>query len=129
MKDAMEFIKSALILATVVLVLGSCSEQGVKEEAAKIEAARKEGYSEGYDDGYERGAEQQRELDVAEFTLDALGIRDVLDRVVAEYGMTPGEAATIYELYTWEANHDGVTWKEYQEALEVLYFTSSLFID
>ena len=129
MKDAMEFIKSALILAAVVLILGSCSEQGIKERATKIEAARKEGYSEGYDDGYERGAEQQRELDVEEFTLNALGIRDILDRVVTEYGMTPGEAAAIYELYTWEANHDGITWKEYQEALEVLYFTASLFID
>ena len=129
MKDAMEFIKSALILAVVVLVLGSCSEQDIKERAAKIESARKEGYSEGYDDGYERGAEQQRELDVAEFTLDTLGIRDVRDRVASEYGMTPGEAAAIYELYTWEANHDGITWKEYQKALEVLYFTASLFID
>lgn len=129
MKDVMEFIKSALILAAVVLILGSCSEQDIKERQSKIEAARKEGYNEGYDDGYERGTERQREIDYEKYTIDTFGIKDVRDRVASEYGMTPGEAAAIYESYTWEANHDGVTWKEYQTALEAMYFTSRLFIE
>ena len=62
-KDILDFIKSALILAAVVLILGSCSEQEMKDRESKIEAARKEGYSEGYDDGYERGAEGIQDFD------------------------------------------------------------------
>lgn len=121
MKDVMEFIKSALILAAVVLILGSCSEQDVKERAAKIEAARKEGYSEGYKEGYERGCRDQYESDFESMTYDTVSIIDIIDRTVSEYGVTPSEAFCILE------DRNEYTWSEYKLAQEVAYFVMSQF--
>lgn len=127
MNDIWEFIKSILILAAVVLILGSCSEQEMKDRESKIEAARKEGYSEGYDDGYERGAKDQKQKDLEEYTIDTRSIQDIVNRVYEEYGMTPSEAFMIFDVYTYDSSHGGYTWAEYQEALEVMYFTASIF--
>lgn len=127
MKDVMEFIKSALILAAVVLILGSCSEQDAKERESKIEAARKEAYNEGYDAGYRRGSEDQALEDFERLTIDTYSIRDISDKVYEEYEMTPYEAFSIYDEYTYDSTHGGFTWKEYQKALEAMYYTASIF--
>ena len=126
-KDILDFIKSALILAAVVLILGSCSEQEMKDRESKIEAARKEGYSEGYDDGYERGAKDQKQKDLEEYTIDTRSIQDIVNRVYEEYGMTPSEAFMIFDVYTYDSTHGGFTWSEYQNALEAIYYTASIF--
>ena len=126
-KDLLDFIKSALILAAVVLILGSCSEQEMKDRESKIEAARKEGYSEGYDDGYERGAKDQKQKDLEEYTIDTRSIQDIVNRVYEEYGMTPSEAFMIFDVYTYDSTHGGFTWSEYQNALEAIYYTASIF--
>ena len=126
-KDILDFIKSALILAAVVLILGSCSEQEMKDRESKIEAARKEGYSEGYDDGYERGAKDQKQKDLEEYTIDTRSIQDIVNRVYEEYGMTPSEAFMIFDVYTYDSTHGGFKWSEYQNALEAIYYTASIF--
>lgn len=129
MKDIMEFIKGALILAAVVLVLGSCSAQEVEERQSRIEAAREEGYNEGYDDGYERGVRDQAEKESREYFINGRSIRDVSEKVFDEYGMTPDEAFGIYDEYTYDSSHGGYTWKEYQTALEAMCYTSALFYE
>ena len=127
MKDAMEFIKSALILAAVVLILGSCSEQDVKERAAKIEAAREEGYREGYSEGYERGAEDQRDEDYDDLLIDGRSIRNIQEQVYDEYSLTPAQAFGIVDEYEYDSTHGGFTWSEHQNALEAIYYTASIF--
>lgn len=123
MKDIFDLAKGILVLAALIFLFVSCSEDGAKETQSKIEAARKEGYSEGYD----RGAKNQMDKDIEELTIEGLSIRDIVDRVYKTYGMSPSEAFSAYDEYTYDSSHGGYTWEEYQKAIEVMYYTASLF--
>lgn len=127
MKDIFEFAKSILVLATIIFLFVSCSEDGAKETQSKFEAARKEGYSEGYDYGYKCGSENQMYADINELTIDTRSIRDIVEQVHNKYEMTPSEAFSTYDEYTYDSSHGGYTWEEYQKAIEVMYYTASLF--
>jgi hypothetical protein len=95
--------------------------------AEKIESIKEQAYREGYEDGYDRGAENQRELDCEEFLIDGRSIRDIVDEVYDEFGMTPSEAFFVYDEYTYDWTHGGYTWKEYQQAMEIMYYTACIF--
>lgn len=110
------------ILVFVLLLMTGCGTS-----TTKIEEVRDQAYREGFDDGYYRGAEEQRERDYEELLIDGRSIRDVVDRVYDEYGMTPSHAFMIIDEYEYDYTHGGYTWAEYKHAIEVVYFTASIF--
>lgn len=59
--------------------------------------------------------------------IDGRSIRDIESQVNAEYGMTPAEAFSVIDEYEYDYTHGGYTWAEYQDALEVMYYTMSIF--
>ena len=59
--------------------------------------------------------------------IDGRSIRDVADQVYAEYGMTPYEALSVIDEYEYDYTHGGYTWAEYKQAIEVVYYTASIF--
>lgn len=112
----------ALILALSLLILSGC---GIS--SADFEEAKEQAYREGYEDGYYRGSEEQREEDYEDLLIDGRSISDIVEHVYNEYGMTPSEAFAIYDEYEYDSSHGGYTWAEYKNAMEVMYFTTSLF--
>ena len=94
---------------------------------ADIEDAKEQAYNEGYKDGYYHGTEEQREKDCEDFLIDGLSIRGLEELVYEEYGMTPHEAFNIVDAYEFDPRDSGYTWAEYQNAIEAIYCTASIF--
>lgn len=110
-------------LAIAALLLSAC---GNPYSESDLESAKRQSYNEGYNAGYDRGYEDFKEIVREEYLIDGRSIRDVIDEVYDEFGMTPYEAFAVYDEYTYDWTHGGYTWKEYQEALEVMYYTASI---
>lgn len=80
-----------------------------------------------YGRGYDAGVEYQKNHDLQELTIDGVDIRWIADQVSQVYGMQPAKAYTIVCGYSEKPNHDGYTFERYQEALEAILYTVSLF--
>ena len=76
---------------------------------------------------YECGIEYLMENYYRDLTIDDRSIRDVVDMVYEKYGMSPSLAFCIYDEYNYDATHGGFTWAEYQNAIEAIYYTASIF--
>lgn len=118
----------AVILAVAIAALGGCGNSYTESD---MESARQqgysEGYSEGYRDGYDQGAEDRRDEDYDELLIDGRSIRNIQDQVYDMYGLTPSQAFGIVDEYEYDSTHGGFTWSEYQNALEAVYYTASIF--
>lgn len=124
MKKRVLTITCALSLLLAIVLLSGCNT-GYSE--SEMESIKQQAYKEGFDDGYWIGAEEQQALDYEELLIDGASIQTVEDKVYSRYGMTPHEAFQIYDEYTYDGASSGYTWTEYQEALEVMYYTASIF--
>lgn len=80
-----------------------------------------------YGRGYDAGVEYQKNHDLQELTIDGVDIRWIADQVSQVYGMQPAKAYTIVCGYSEKPNHDGYTFERYQEAMEAILYTVSLF--
>ena len=114
----------AILLAIVVAALCGC---GNSYSESDIENARRQSYDDGYRDGYSRGLEERREEDYNELLIDGRSIRDIEEQVYREYGLTPSQAFGIVDEYEYDSTHGGFTWSEYQNAIDAIYYTASIF--
>ena len=112
------------ILVVIAFVLCGC---GNSYSDSDIEAARQQGYDKGYSDGYSRGVEDQKEEDYEDLLIDGLSIRGLENKVYQKYGLTPSQAFGIVDEYEYDSSHGGFTWSEYQNAIEAIYYTASIF--
>lgn len=118
----------AIMLTSVIFVLCGCGNSvSVSYSESDIENARQQGYSEGYSDGYSHGIENQKEEDYSDLLIDGLSIRGLESKVYQEYGLTPSQAFGIVDEYEYDSSHGGFTWAEYQNAIEAIYYTASIF--
>ena len=118
------------VLLTVVLSFLLCG-CGVYLSESELESAKnyafERGFDEGFNAGYSQGAEDQMEFISEDLLIDGRSIRDIEKEVRNEFGITPHEAFTIYDEYNYDWTHGGYTWKEYQIALEAMYYTCEIF--
>lgn len=121
-KRMLNFVHFVLITMLSLLLLSGC---GIS--STDLEEAKEQAYREGYEDGYYRGSEEQREQDYEDLLMDGRSIRDIEEQVYEEYGMTPSEAFGIIDEYEYDSTHGGYSWSEYKEAIEVMYYTMSIF--
>lgn len=123
------------ILVVIAFALCGC---GNSYSDSDIEAARQQGYDKGYSDGYNRGMKDHREESeyqheetiedlLDELLIDGRSIRDVEEQVYREYGLTPSQAFGIVDEYEYDSTHGGFTWSEYQNAIDAIYYTASIF--
>jgi hypothetical protein len=119
---------STLLLLCLFLIaafaLSGC-ESGYSE--SEMEAATQQAYDQGFEDGYYRGTQDQLEEDYDDLLIDGCSIRTISDHVYNEYGLTPNEAFMIVDEYEYDASHGGYTWSEYQNAIEAIFCTASIF--
>lgn len=114
----------AILLTIAIVALCGCGKSYTESD---IESARRQGYDDGYCDGYSRGVEDRREEDYDNLLIDGRSIRDIEEQVYREYGLTPSQAFGIVDEYEYDSSHGGFTWAEYQNAIEGIYYTASIF--
>lgn len=112
------------LLTVVAIVLCGCVEIYTAEDMME---AKQQGYNEGYECGYHSGKADQREEDYDAFLIDGMSIRNIVEKVYNEYGITPSKAFSICDEYEYDSNHGGITWDEYQNAINAIYYTADLF--
>ena len=115
------FLVAAVLVAEVYIP--GVRQQAEAAAAEQIASERMESYNRGYD----AGVEYQKNHDLQELTIDGVDIRWIADQVSQVYGMQPAKAYTIVCGYSEKPNHDGYTFERYQEALEAILYTVSLF--
>lgn len=121
-----------ILLTIVVATLCGCGQSYSESDIAN---AKQQSYEKGYSDGYDRGVEEQRKEDYDELLeevydellIDGRSIRDLERQVYKEYGLTPPQAFSIVDEYEYDSTHGGFTWSEYQNAIEAIYYTASIF--
>lgn len=123
-KRMIEKICCSLLLVSALFALSGCGESYSKDH---LEREIEEAYQDGYNAGYERGASDQMEKDYEELLIDGESIRTIEEKVYAEYGLTPQQAFNITEDYNYDSDHGGYSWEEYQNAIEAIYCTVSIF--
>ena len=114
----------AVLLTVTVFALCGCGKSYTESD---MENAKRQAYNEGYEDGYHRGTEERREEDYENLLIDGRSIRNIQEQVYNEYGITPSEAFGIVDEYEYDSSHGGFTWAEYQNAIEAIYYTASIF--
>lgn len=114
----------AILLSAVVVALCGC---GKIYSESDIKNAREQGYNEGYCAGYDRGVEERRKENYDNLLIDGRSIRNIQDQVYDEFGLTPAQAFGIVDEYEYDSTHGGFTWSEYQNAIEAIYYTASIF--
>lgn len=119
-------MKKKFLLLTIILsfLLCACGNSYSEED---LEEAKRQAYDEGYNEGYSRGSDDQWEADCEDFLIDGRSIRNIQEQVYEEYGMTPDEAFSVIDEYEYDYTHGGFTWAEYKQAIEVVYYTASIF--
>lgn len=120
-KDSLLIILS---LVAVVYMLDIRWDNMAKVSASEKE---KEAYDSAYDEGYQQGRKDQEESDWEKLTIEGKSIVDVEDQVYQYYGMTPYEAWGTIEEYNYDGTHGGITWEEYQNAIEAAVSTAGFF--
>lgn len=119
---------STLLLLCLFLVtafaLSGC-ESGYSE--SEMEAATQQAYNQGFDDGYYQGGKDMKEIAAENFLIDGYSIRDIENEVYETYGMTPHEAFVIIDEYTYDSKHGGYTKAEYENAVEIAFYTIACF--
>lgn len=148
------FIAAFVISALVCSILKDWGEHGEGKEAAKtsiiiilslVEVAyafsirahnegkttnvekEKAAYDNAYDEGYQQGCKDQEESDREKLTIEGKSIVDVEEQVYKYYGLKPYEAWNIIDAYNYDSSHDGITWEEYQNAIEAAVSTAGFF--
>ena len=112
------------LLFSLAFGLSGC-ESGYSE--SEMEAATQQAYDHGFDDGYYQGAEDTKEIAAEYFLIDGYSIRDIENEVYETYGMTPHEAFVIIDEYTYDSTHGGYTKAEYENAVEIAFYTIACF--
>lgn len=99
------------------------------DNMAKVSASEKEkeAYDSAYEEGYQQGRKDQEESDWEKLTIEGKSIVDVEEQVYKYYGMKPYEAWNIIDAYNYDSSHDGITWEEYQNAIEAAVSTAGFF--
>lgn len=100
---------------------------GGKTEKKQTETTTGYLYNADYEEGYERGHEAGEEAAAEDLTIDGVSIVDIVDLVYDHYGMTPQEAWSIIDEYNYDGTHGGITWEEYQNAIEAAVATAMYF--
>ena len=99
-KDAAK--TSLIIILSLVAITYVFSIRAHNEAKAENAEKEKASYESAYQEGYDRGREDY-------------------------YGMTPYEAGETVLTYLEEPDHEGITWEEYQKAIEISAVTAGLF--
>lgn len=99
------------------------------DNMAKVSASEKEqeAYDSAYEEGYQQGRKDQEESDWEKLTIEGKSIVDVEEQVYEYYGLNPYEAWSVIEEYNYDGTHGGITWEEYQNAIEAAVFTAGVF--
>lgn len=130
----------SVLLIIAVLCLCGCAKSYSESE---IEEIRRQAYDEGYDSGYEDGEidgyhdgleagfedgiKVTGESCYKYHLIDGESITDLRDEVYRKYGLTPDEAFSMVDEYEYDSTHGGITWAEYQNAIEAIYYTAYTF--
>lgn len=126
--EVLEWVHALAVVAFVVLAFVGCFRVTASNNVASeedIQKARQEGYNEGYENGMNAAAEYAAELLAS--VKEEKGVQDIQDKIYDRYGVTPWEAWSIIDVYNYDGTHDGITWAEYQNALDAVYATAGLF--
>lgn len=115
------FLVAAVLVAEVYIP--GVRQQAEATAAEQIASERMESYNRGYD----AGEEYQKNHDLRVLTIDGVDIQSIASQVEREYGIDPAEAYAILEAYSYEPNHGGITWEEYQNAIEAAVATAMYF--
>lgn len=115
-----------LALSIIIICLCGCGN-GKAYTASEVEEMMQQAYREGYASGYDQGMRDQWDEDCEELLIDGCSIKNIRDSIYHEFGMTPDEAFNIVDSYECDPSHDGITWSEYQKAIEAIYCTVSIF--
>ena len=113
-----------ILLAISVAALSGCARIYSESD---YEKAKQQSYNQGFNEGYDRGVQDQREKDCEDFLIDGCSIVDIEKKVYGKYGITPSEAFSIIDEYEYDSSHGGITWNEYQIAIEAIYYTAAVF--
>ena len=123
--NCLKFKVLALCLLASFFLCG-CEEY---YSSSYVDDAKQQSYNDGYRSGYEQGMKDQEELDYERFCIDGTSINTIVDRIYREYGITPADAFTMYDEYNYDSSHGGITWSEYNNAIEAIFATASIFPD
>lgn len=120
-KDSLLLVLGFVAFAYVLNIRnGNIREQ----EAEKNE---KVVYESAYQAGYKRGQEVQEEEDTEKYCYEGRSIYDIEESVLDYYGITPAEAWHTIDEYNFDASHGGITWDEYQNAIQAAFATAGQF--
>lgn len=128
----LEWIHALAVIAFVVLAFVGCFRVTAPDENAskeKLQEARDEGYSEGYNEGYDNGVEAMAEYayGLIQEEQEKTGVQEIQAEILERYGVTPWEAWSLIDNYNYDSSHGGVTWEEYQNAIEAVLDTAGSF--
>lgn len=118
--------KKLLLILLSIAVTALCGCVRIYSES-DYEKAKQQSYNQGFDEGYSQGATDQKEKDYEDLLIDGRSIRNIWEQVYDKYGISPSSAFAIVDEYEYDSDHGGYTWEEYQNALEVIYYTASIF--
>lgn len=118
---------SIIIVLSLVAVVYAFSIRANNEAKATNAEKEKAAYDSAYDEGYQQGRKDQEESDRENLTIEGKSIVDIEDQVYQYYGLTPYEAWGIIEEYNYDGTHGGITWEEYQNAIEAAVSTAGFF--
>lgn len=124
-KDAAK--TSLIIILSLVAITYVFSIRAHNEAKAENVEKEKASYESAYQEGYDRGQEVQKEADIEKYCYEGRSIYDIEESILDYYGMTPYEAGETVLTYLEEPDHEGITWEEYQKAIEVSAVTAGLF--
>ncbi len=92
-----------------------------------VTEAASSGYQISVGGDYDRGREDQEEADAEKYSYEGRSIYDIEDSVLEHYGLTPAEAWHTIDEYEFDASHGGITWDEYQNAIQAAIATAAQF--
>ena len=118
---------SIIIVLSLVAVAYAFSIRAHNEGKTTNVEKEKAAYDNAYDEGYQQGCKDQEESDREKLTIEGKSIVDVEEQVYKYYGMKPYEAWNIIDAYNYDSSHDGITWEEYQNAIEAAVSTAGFF--
>lgn len=132
-KDKPKTNKALIFLLVLLAVLCLCvawkagrqfgAENTRAELAEQMDAAVKQAAL----DAKSEGKHEQLSRDKKSMEYNGTTAAKIARRIKAIYGMPPQDAYEIVAAYNENGNHGGYSWDEYQEALEAVLRTASMF--
>lgn len=105
----------------------SSTETDEPEEESTEMSTSNSGYHISVGGDYDRGRKDQEEADIEKYCYEGRSIYDIEESVLDYYGITPAEAWHTIDEYNYDASHGGITWEEYQNAIQAAFATAGQF--